>query len=315
MESLDMESDELNAQAEAPLWRQLPTAWIHMVIVECAPIYLAVFAWLRLIANVNLRTAMGSQFELSSRLEGYFYYLFLFGSTESTTTYLPNVTDTFFLGHAQKSESVFYNGTMLTLPATSIDGANIPWIVLVWLLPAGAALLLLLYFVVAVKHGIWSFDSGEYLHFSWDIIQAPEYKWCVGLMSLAAILLPVLWTGQILAFNLQDQWRVLQGSILSGVLLLFALNQLAFPNVPRHDWGSDFKKITFRRPFLHLFLGTNKSFALKLIDALWAAQHGDASRLRRYLVDANLAPVVLQICSEAQEAERMHRAGDADESE
>ena len=34
-------------------------------------------------------------------------------------------------GSKMKLRTVFYNGSMLTLPSTSIDGANIPWIVLV----------------------------------------------------------------------------------------------------------------------------------------------------------------------------------------
>ncbi|OLQ04405.1 hypothetical protein AK812_SmicGene12521 [Symbiodinium microadriaticum] len=142
-----------------------------------------------------------------------------------------------------------------------------------------------------------------YLQFSWDIVRMPEYRWSVGLMALAAMLLPVVWILQILMFNLPDQLNVLKGSVLSGLLLLFALDQLAFPSVPCHDWASQFQNLAFRRPFLHLILGSNKSFGLKLVDALWAAELGDFSRLRRYLPDPDIAEEVLRICREVQRSE------------
>lgn len=305
MNSLDFESEESSSQQhEASGWRRLPTAWFHMLCVECIHIYLAVFAWFRLVANVNLRTAMGAHFHLQDHLEGYFYNLFLFGSTTSTSLHLSNVTDTFFLGQEQREQpTVFYNGSMLTLPSTSIDGANIPWIVLVWLLPLGAAFLIILHLVLLARRRVWSFDCGAYLQFSWDIVRMPEYRWSVGLMALAAMLLPVVWILQILMFNLPDQLNVLKGSVLSGLLLLFALDQLAFPSVPCHDWASQFQNLAFRRPFLHLILGSNKSFGLKLVDALWAAELGDFSRLRRYLPDPDIAEEVLRICREVQRSE------------
>ncbi|OLQ04427.1 hypothetical protein AK812_SmicGene12519 [Symbiodinium microadriaticum] len=169
MNSLDFESEESSPQQhEASGWRRLPTAWFHMLCVECIHIYLAVFAWFRLVANVNLRTAMGAHFHLQDHLEGYFYNLFLFGSTTSTSLHLSNVTDTFFLGQEQREQpTVFYNGSMLTLPSTSIDGANIPWIVLVWLLPLGAAFLIILHLVLLARRRVWSFDCGvfrEHVH-------------------------------------------------------------------------------------------------------------------------------------------------------
>ncbi|CAE7378163.1 unnamed protein product [Symbiodinium natans] len=305
MNSLDFESEESSTpRHEASCWRRLPTALFHMLVVECIHIYLAVFAWFRLVTNVNLRTAMGAHFQVLDRLEGYFYNLFLFGSTAGTSVHLSNVTDTFFLGQEQRTQpSVFYNGSMLELPSTNIDGANIPWIVLVWLLPLGGALLVLLHLVLLARRRVWSFDCGAYLQFSWDIVRTPEYRWSVGLMALAAILLPIIWILQILIFNLPDQLDVLRGSILSGLLLLFALDQLAFPSIPCHDWASPFQDLTFRRPMLHLILGTNKSFGLKLVDALWAAELGDLSRLRRYLPDPDNAEEVLRICREVQRAE------------
>mmetsp|Transcript_41098 Transcript_41098/g.84482 ORF Transcript_41098/g.84482 Transcript_41098/m.84482 type:complete len:133 (+) Transcript_41098:167-565(+) len=118
-------------------------------------------------------------------------------------------------------------------------------------------------------------------------------------MALAATLLPVMWILQILLFNLPDQLNVLKGSVLSGLLLLFALDQLAFPSVPCHDWASQFQTLAFRRPILHLILGSNKSFGLKLVDALWTAELGDFS----YLPDPDSAEEVLRICREVQHSE------------
>jgi len=302
-----------SSTTQVSCWRRLPTAWIHTLVVECIHIYLAIFAWFRLVTDVNLRSAMGTHFQVMGRLEGYFYNLFLYGHTASTSIHLSNVTDTFFLSHQQQAHpTVFFNGTDLVLPSSSIDGANIPWILLVWLLPLGGACTLLLHVVLLAQRRIWSFESAAYLQLSWDVVDRVEYRWSVGLMALSAVLLPVVWMVQIVLFNLPDQFSVLRGSILSGLLLLFALDQLAFPRLPRHDWAeADFEILTFKRPLLHLILGNNKSFGLKLIDALWTAEYGDFRRLKRYIPDPNQASEYLRICRDVQrkEAERSSGAG------
>ncbi|CAE7230891.1 unnamed protein product [Symbiodinium pilosum] len=135
-----------------------------MLLVECIHVYLAVFAWFRLVTNVNLRTAMGAHFHILDGLEGYFSNLFLFGSTAATSVHLPNVTDTFFLGQEQRTKpTILYNGSTLTLPPTYIDG-----------------------------------------------LVAAAWRCLVGASALG------------LACQ-TDQLDVLRGSVLSGLLLLFAL--------------------------------------------------------------------------------------------
>ncbi|CAK0890383.1 unnamed protein product [Prorocentrum cordatum] len=160
--------------------------------------------------------------------------------------------------------------------------------------------------------GIWSFESLAYLRFTWKLYRRPGFRYCVGLMCIGPVFLPLLWIFQILAFDLQSQWTVLGQSIPSGLLLLFALDFLAFPATPVHEWSSNDEQLAstqFRRSLLHLFLGGNNSFGMKLIDALWTAEHGDLSRLERYLADPRQAPSVLALCRREQRAEAEDRSG------
>merc|ERR1711974_147043 len=85
----------------------------------------------------------------------------------------------------------------------------------------------------------------------------------------------------------------------------FALNLLAFPTAAVHTWDScdEFLALTFRRHWLCLLMQTNAGFGAKLVDALWTAQHGDMSRLRKYSPDPGQADKVLEICRRAQQVE------------
>ncbi|CAE7230899.1 unnamed protein product [Symbiodinium pilosum] len=123
-------------------------------------------------------------------------------------------------------------------------------------------------------------------------------------LSRAAALTPSVLSALILqsswASNQQPHVRARAKLIISQLTIR---DQLAFPSVPCHDWASEFQSLTFRRPMLHLILGSNKSFGLKLVDALWAAELGDLSRLRRYLHDPESAEEILRICRDVQRAE------------
>ncbi|CAK0792427.1 unnamed protein product [Prorocentrum cordatum] len=160
--------------------------------------------------------------------------------------------------------------------------------------------------------GIWSFESLAYLRFTWKLYKTPGFRYGVGLMCIGPVLLPLLWMSQILLFGLQSQWSVLGESVPSGFLLLFSLDFLAFPTTPVHEWPRNSEQLAstqFRRSVLHLFLGGNNNFGVKLMDALWTAQHGDLSRLERYLADPGQARAVLELCCLEQqaEAEKKHR--------
>eukprot|EP00933_Yihiella_yeosuensis_P011089 TRINITY_DN1180_c0_g1_i2.p1 TRINITY_DN1180_c0_g1~~TRINITY_DN1180_c0_g1_i2.p1 ORF type:complete len:361 (+),score=41.29 TRINITY_DN1180_c0_g1_i2:90-1085(+) len=287
-----------------PLWKiYLPTAWIHLVVVEHFHVYTAIYAWLRLIKNVNTHTALHGQYANIDEVEGYFSSLFTWGSTDSLTIHFSNVTDPYFLGGDY--QQILFNGSSLTLPATNIAGANIPWLILLWTLPIGACGLLLFVLGAFLMEGIWSFESAAYLQFTWQITREPLYRYCVAVMTIAPLVLPVIWIVQIVYYDLENQIAVLKGSALSGVLLLFSLNLLAFPSVPYHDWCANerFQALRFRRNLLHLFLGRNATFGMKLVDGLWAAQNGDPSRLERYLQDTGQVADVLRICQQAQQSE------------
>eukprot|EP00441_Pelagodinium_beii_P017346 CAMPEP_0197663258 /NCGR_PEP_ID=MMETSP1338-20131121/56741_1 /TAXON_ID=43686 ORGANISM="Pelagodinium beii, Strain RCC1491" /NCGR_SAMPLE_ID=MMETSP1338 /ASSEMBLY_ACC=CAM_ASM_000754 /LENGTH=260 /DNA_ID=CAMNT_0043241541 /DNA_START=253 /DNA_END=1035 /DNA_ORIENTATION=+ len=241
----------------------------------------------------------------AQKLERYFSDLFLSGTTSSALIQLSNVTDVYFLGQAERSyASISYDERRLVLPATSISGANIPWMFLIWLLPVGAGLLLLFILSSFLQRNIWSFESAAYLQFSWDIGQMPQYKQCVYLMAAGPLFLPLIWLLQIILYDLEDQIEVLKSSVLSGLLLLFALDHLAHPGLSSaHEWhNSEFLQLHFQRPILHLLFVSNKNFGLKLVDALWAAEHGDWSRLQK-CVDADDAKDVLRICQERQKSE------------
>jgi hypothetical protein len=159
--------------------------------------------------------------------------------------------------------------------------------------------------------GIWSFESMAYLRFTWRLYKMPGFRYCVGLMCIGPVALPLLWIIQIFVFDLKGQWTVLGESIPSGLLLLFALDFLAFPTTPVHEWprnDEQLASIQFRRSLLHLFLGGNNNFGMKLMDALWTAKHGDLSRLERYLADSRQARSVLELCCLEQQAEAEKKA-------
>lgn len=309
-----MEQDKESIGGEAPgllRWRvRLPTALVHLLVVELFHVYLAVFSWCRLVNNVNSHCAMREHFEDTARIERYFSDLFFLGSTGQELVDFKNVSDPFFLGHSERVHmSVKFNGTSLLLPATSIDGANVPWIVIAWTLPIGACLVILYVLVSFNSAGIWSFESGLYLDFTWHIFRRSEYKWCIGIMASGPVLLPILWLIQIIIYDLENQLSVLEGSSLSGLLLLFALSSLAFKNTPIHHWrtSEEFLRIKFRRSILHLFFSNNASFGMKVVDALWVADYGDLSRLKHYLADASQADIVHRICRDAQASESKSR--------
>merc|ERR1712194_640795 len=165
--------------------------------------------------------------------------------------------------------------------------------------------LLMVYIVFKfVPQRFWSFEDARYLLFTEQLPKSMYYIWLVRGMAVAPVLLLVLWVVQIIMFDLQDQWHVLQSSIFNTILLLFALDKLC--RVPAvHNWhcSKDFEALTFYRPFLHLVFGTNVNFSLKLTDAVFSAMHGDKSRLERYLPDPTEVMQVVEIFRDAERKE------------
>lgn len=294
------------------MWRRLPTALIHFILVELRHVYVAVFSWYHLMRDANVMTAMSAHYKTDSRLEDYFTRLFFWGSTQQEVIHCNNVSDVFFLAQAERNQQKLqFNGSSLTLPATTLEGGNIPWLVLSWSLPVGAAVLTMYMFFNFAIQRLWSFESARYLNFSWHLYKAPAYRWCVALMACGPVVLPFMWFGEIVAYNLWDnQLNVLRRCAIAALVLLWALNILAFPTTPVHYWQSnaDFLDLRFRRSILHLFFGSNAGFGMKFVDALWTAQHGDLSRLKRYATDPDKADEMLRICRQAQKTECEYKA-------
>mmetsp|Transcript_135185 Transcript_135185/g.432102 ORF Transcript_135185/g.432102 Transcript_135185/m.432102 type:complete len:361 (-) Transcript_135185:119-1201(-) len=281
---------------ELASWRRLPTGWIHLLWVECFHIYLSVLSWHSLVTTVNSRCAQEEHHIGTSRIDSYF-------------------SDLFFFGHAREVKLTFNHGTDLVLPAAYIwdEGINIPWIIIGWTLPSGALALLLFILWSFAAAGSWSFESARYLNFTWHLARKRPYRVCVALMSAGPVLLPVTWFLQVVVWTSGNEalinLSVMKSCTMSGLMLLFSLNLLAFPTAPVHFWHGceEFLELRFRRSCLSLFLQSNSSFGMKLMDALWTAQHGDSSRLRRYVPEEGDVERVLDICRRAQREEAQNK--------
>jgi len=273
-------------------WRRLPTAWIHLFLVECRHIYLAAACWYHLLNNINARCSMLSHQIGTSRIERYYASLFFFG-------YAPEV------------RVDFNGGKPLVLPEQYItdEGVNVPWIILAWILPLAAVLLMVFIIYTFAAVGTGDFGSARYLHFTWHLARRKPYQYAVALMAVGPVLLPAVWFFQVVWYTTDKEqyvnlW-VMKECTVSGLLLLFSLNLLAFPSAAVHRWDSspDFMALHFRRSWLCLFLQSNYSFGAKLVDALWCAQQDDSSRLERYVPEPGMAEKVLLICTRAQNHE------------
>lgn len=279
-------------------WQRLPTAWIHLAFVECRHIYLAVACWYHLLNNIKARCALLKHHICTSRIERYYASLFFFG-------YAPEV------------RVDFNEGKPLVLPEQYIanEGLNVPWILLAWILPLGAVLLMVFIVYTFAAVGTRDFGSARYLHFTWHLARRKPYQFAVALMALGPVLLPAIWFCQVIWYtNHKEQYInvwVMKECMLSGLLLLFSLNLLAFPTAAVHRWDNspDFMALQFRRSWPCLLLQRNYSFGGKLVDALWCAEHGDSSRLEKYVFKPSMVQKVLLICSGAQEHEASSRMG------
>lgn len=287
----NLETEEDAPEVARYRWRLLPTAWIHFLLVELFHVYLATLSWRSLMITVNARCLMKAHHISIAGIERYF-------------------ADLYFLGHASADKISFNKGNSLKLPEATVKTVSVEiwWLIVAWILPA-AAIILFLYAMICFCSGKhWSFESGSYLYFTWHFKRSWQYVWCVRIMALSPVILPFLWIVQAFLYtdssdfvvNLELMWDCTP----SGLLLTFALCRLV-PNCPVHYWRDcqEFQGTMFRRSFISMFLGTNASFGLKLVDALWTADHGDATRLTRYVPNPNEARLLLEACKRAQLAE------------
>lgn len=273
-------------------WQRLPTAWIHFFFVESFPIYTAMLSWHHIINQINTRCELLFHNIDTSLIERYF-------------------SDLFFLGYASHIEMTFSgvgSDGSLRLPDRTVEGVDIPWLIIAWILPTGAGALYLYVWLIFANECIWDFQSGEYLHFTWNLPKRRPYQWLLVVMAFAPVILMVVWIFQISAYADEFVYdinaRVLYSVLLPFIFFVVSLLVLAFPHTPSHAWDNDdMEQLMFRRSWASMFFQRNEKFGMKLMDALWTAQNGDLSRLARYLHDPSGAEAVLEICQRAQQAE------------
>lgn len=281
-------------------WLCLPTAGIHFIWVELRHVYLAVFAWQRLLVGISTRVYLRNHqaVDTTSEIETYFFDKYCFGQVAAR-----NVT----LG----AEPV-----LMLHDKTEVSGYGVLWMIVAWILPLGAICLLLYALGSFAKMRIWSFESGRYLHFTWHFVRTEAYRLLVGVMASAPCLLMIIWFFGAYFYpkssdSYQNNFVIMQESLLSIVILLFSLNLLAYPSIPVHHWDQEeMERLNFKRGLFHLLLGSNGNFGLKLTDALWTARfelqiHGHlrGSRLLRYFRTIEEAELALEICQKAQHNE------------
>jgi len=270
----------------------LPTAWIHFFFVESFPIYTAVLSWHHIMNQINTRCELLFHHIDTSLIERYF-------------------SDLFFLGFAHRVELDFSgvgSDGSLKLPDRTVEGVDVPWLIIAWILPTGAGLLYLFVWLAFANECIWDFQSGAYLHFTWALPKKRPYQVLLVVMASAPVFLVAVWVFQLCAyadkFVYDVNARVLYSCLLPFVFFVVSLMTLAFPHSPTHAWDSDdMDELMFRRSWIAMFFQRNEKFGMKLMDALWTAQNGDLSRLGRYLFNPAAAEAVLEICQRAQQAE------------
>jgi len=291
----------MESHSEDSCWQwALPTAFLHFFTVECLHIYLAVLSWWSLVVDVNVKVAL-----LQNGI-----------SLGPFTNYY---SDLYFKGSAKEVRVVFNDNAPIKLPAVTVmtHQTDVPWLILDWAFLAAAAVLLLYCFVSFFLQGpFWSFGDGKYVHFTWRIPRHPIYQYCVWTMTIAAIILPVLWIAQVFVYTegemMSNNIAVFVHSWKSGFLLLFALGRLGSfrlglcslsraPSYWRVRRSSDpIQNVALARRPEQMFTSANTSLEPMLLDALWAAEHGDLSRLARCLRDPGGAEQLWQSCKRAQ---------------
>lgn len=270
----------------------MPTAWIHFCFVESFPIYTAVLSWHHIMNQINTRCELLFHHIDTSLIENYF-------------------SDLFFLGYARRVELDFSgvgSSGSLQLPDRSVEGVDVPWLIIAWILPTGAGLLYFYVWLIFASECIWDFQSGAYLHFTWGLPRKKPYQVLLVVMASAPIILVAVWIFQLFAYADEFVYdvnaRVLYSVLLPFIFFVMSLLTLAFPHTPMHAWdGDDMEKLMFRRAWIAMFFQRNEKFGMKFMDALWTAQNGDFSRLARYLLDPSAAETALEICRRAQQTE------------
>jgi len=266
-------------------WRQLPTAPLHLLLVELRQVWLAMLTWGMATSDITAKEWMDNRgiIDTKSIVRHHFwkkYFLFHSGGVIGN-----------FSAHGER--------TGLHLKEAHIEGFGYVWCSALWILPLAAFGLVMHALCLLLSRKIWSFETGDYLDLTWKFKRSPPFKAYVAAMCLSSIVLGIVWLWGSLMFpshpEIEDapynNLSVFYDVWLNFALLVFSLNALLFPLDPVHNWElKELQKLRFRRSILHLLLGTNTNFVLKLIDGLWTARSemdvegrlSEKSRMQRY---------------------------------
>jgi len=292
------------------------TFWTsHMAIFQqpgsIAVVYAAAFTWLKLVTGISTNVWMLDHrvHDTTAAIQHHFWEKYLLGHTDAR-----NLT----LGGGAP-------GCTILLHESVVKGYGIVWMCLTWFLPAIAITLVLYSLASLAAESVWSFEDGNYLHFTWHRTRTQTYRWLVRLMIAAPFLLLVLWLFGAEAYSKSEErldanFQIFQDRVLTILFLLLSLNFLANPSVPIHSWSrEDMHRLNFHRSILHLIFGSNGNFGMKMTDALWTArmeleQNGTLSedcRLYHYFKTPEDAQLALEICEKAQRAEASRKKKNA----
>lgn len=266
-------------------WRQLPTAPLHLLLVELRQVWLSMLTWQVATSDISARVWMHNRgiIDTKSIIRHHFWQkYFHFGAKEVIADF---TTDG--------------GRTGIHLKETHLEGFGYAWCFALWILPLAALGLVMHSLCLLLTQKIWSFERGDYLSFTWKLKRSPQFKAYVAAMCFAPFALGAMWLLGSLLFPSHPEVKkaeynnlcVFYDVWLNFALLTFSLNALLFPTDPVHYWDlEDLQKLRFRRSILHLLLGSNSNFGLKLVDGLWTARSemdvesrlSEKSRMQRY---------------------------------
>jgi len=255
------------------LWRFLPSAILHFLFVEVRAALAAVASWFMLCLNIKYLTDVGENAEhLSAR---------------------------------ERKEL----GEMKDLAM---------WIVFALVFVPAVLLIVYGLFGFVFQAGApMSCGSGAYLGWTWKLERDKVYKALVMAMSFTPLVtfctvgydIVELWL-QVERHREHKEWRtdantleqlVLNIAVPSGVMLA-ALIGLACPQFPPNGWDQEqLSSILLARSWPQCFQA-NDLFGLKLVDALWKAEHGKPDELQNFLACPEEETIVRHVCREPEES-------------
>jgi len=306
-------------------WRRLPTAPLHLVLVEMRQVWLALLTWQAATCEITAKVWMDNR-----------------GIIDTKSLVRHHFWEKYYRFYSSAELAGFRSdGSMagIHFKASHIEGYGYVWCAALWILPLAAFGLVAHALCLLWGWRIWSFERGDYLCFTWKYERSNPFKAYVAVMCLAPFVLGCVWLVGCLFFPSHPENQAAPDNNLTVFydvwlnfgLLVFSLSALLFPLTPVHYWDvKGLRGLRFRRSILHFLLATNGNFGLKLVDGLWTArsemdvegQLSDNSRMVRYFWNREDAERAYVQLIEVQHAESRNEfeqytqiKGNTDESE